>query len=747
MKIHMIRCIVVSSVMCFSGLTVPSAAAKDPFTLLRAVPDDVFLCVATRHNPERQFLSNYWDEVIGALKASGVGSDVMDMISPFLGDDQRMEIERLKERASQLIGMVNWEHLCGGEFVFAERMVMPAECCSDISIGPPDMVWLVRGTEGSASQNYDGLVAIMREIVGEINKAADKEVLAVDTAQRMGAKVATCAVPKAKPPVSFSVALFNDVVVVSKGDQILDEVLALLSGTGSREPLAVKPRFKQAFAKLPAAEDQMLFFDMQAMVHTFKGIAKLAFSAMNEKGRIVTGDRPKCPTVTRLHREAIDAYKAKDYATALKRTQEAHELAPEAALHRYKLACFHALLGHKEEALGWLEKAVDAGFYSPGMIATDADLDSLRDDPRYKVALARASEDIDAAKRLVARLIALPGVIDYIASVEYTDGYSARSDTITALVPDAKDMPFYRVFGQREQLTDFARYLPQETVSFSLNGGIDLTTLYTFIEDTIRVAGSKGEEILAQWTGIQAQLGLDFAKDVLGWIDGKIVTVTVGQPGGDAKVFMLKVRDEAAARQKLASALEFLGTNLRQLAQQNPMLAMLAVQTSPSTNERLAGFHNVTVGIQPQPLVCGVTDGYLMIGTSAEATALCLATAAGEHPSVRKNAQLMSEAVVPKGAFSSISFTDKRGMGNDIKQILGALGMMGGMAMMAVPDPQAQQAITKATGILMKLGPVAQKIDFYKSSAQYTTFSGQEWRSYSVTNYQSPAERVAQGGR
>ena len=106
-----------------------------------------------------------------------------------------------------------------------------------------------------------------------------------------------------------------------------------------------------------------------------------------------------------------------------------------------------------------------------------------------------------------------------------------------------------------------------------------------------------------------------------------------------------------------------------------------------------------------------------------------------------KNEQLMSEALVPKGPFWSVSFTDKRNLGNEISQVLGAVSMMGGMAAMAVPDAQAQQIIMKVCGMAAKLGPAAQRIDFYKSTSGYTTFDGKGWHTRTVTNYRSPAER------
>ena len=67
----------------------------------------------------------------------------------------------------------------------------------------------------------------------------------------------------------------------------------------------------------------------------------------------------------------------------------------------YNLACAHALAGHKDEAFAWLDKAFANGFDSWGLIRSDADLDDIRYDPRFRkyldLARAREREDWNAA--------------------------------------------------------------------------------------------------------------------------------------------------------------------------------------------------------------------------------------------------------------------------------------------------------------------------------------------------------------
>jgi len=56
----------------------------------------------------------------------------------------------------------------------------------------------------------------------------------------------------------------------------------------------------------------------------------------------------------------------------------------------YNIAIIYAGLGDKDKALEWLERAYsDRAYYLPVYLTTDARLDSLHSDPRYKDLLRR----------------------------------------------------------------------------------------------------------------------------------------------------------------------------------------------------------------------------------------------------------------------------------------------------------------------------------------------------------------------
>jgi non-specific serine/threonine protein kinase len=62
---------------------------------------------------------------------------------------------------------------------------------------------------------------------------------------------------------------------------------------------------------------------------------------------------------------------------------------PEEPSVFYNVACLHALQGQTEEAINYLEKAVQHGFAHKEWIEHDSDLESLRNHPRFQAVLAR----------------------------------------------------------------------------------------------------------------------------------------------------------------------------------------------------------------------------------------------------------------------------------------------------------------------------------------------------------------------
>ena len=81
-------------------------------------------------------------------------------------------------------------------------------------------------------------------------------------------------------------------------------------------------------------------------------------------------------------------YKEGDYAKAIEIVSAGLEEWPEHPHMLYQLACYHALAGDREKALDCFGRACAGSAKPEEWQAGDADLDSIRDDPRFAAALS-----------------------------------------------------------------------------------------------------------------------------------------------------------------------------------------------------------------------------------------------------------------------------------------------------------------------------------------------------------------------
>jgi tetratricopeptide (TPR) repeat protein len=83
------------------------------------------------------------------------------------------------------------------------------------------------------------------------------------------------------------------------------------------------------------------------------------------------------------------------YPEAIEAFKHAAELGYRKATAMYNIACGYSLLNDKENALAWLQRALDNGFDGAELVTDDSDLDPLRTDARFKKIVARLPNDND----------------------------------------------------------------------------------------------------------------------------------------------------------------------------------------------------------------------------------------------------------------------------------------------------------------------------------------------------------------
>jgi len=82
--------------------------------------------------------------------------------------------------------------------------------------------------------------------------------------------------------------------------------------------------------------------------------------------------------------QAFAAYNAGDYELALEKQLIVVEKQPENPVAHFNVGCFAARAGHADQAIEALERAITINDGVKELIATDEDLDSLRQDERFQ---------------------------------------------------------------------------------------------------------------------------------------------------------------------------------------------------------------------------------------------------------------------------------------------------------------------------------------------------------------------------
>ncbi len=96
------------------------------------------------------------------------------------------------------------------------------------------------------------------------------------------------------------------------------------------------------------------------------------------------------PTLARNWIQFANAlYEAKEYRKAITAFEKWNELGASYAWDStYSIACCYALLGEKQKALEWLEKALNLGYRDLKQAQTDPDFEAFRNDPKYRELVA-----------------------------------------------------------------------------------------------------------------------------------------------------------------------------------------------------------------------------------------------------------------------------------------------------------------------------------------------------------------------
>jgi beta-lactamase regulating signal transducer with metallopeptidase domain/Tfp pilus assembly protein PilF len=166
---------------------------------------------------------------------------------------------------------------------------------------------------------------------------------------------------------------------------------------------------------------------------------------------------------------AADLYDRERYAEAGPAFVRAASFRYRTATAYYNAACSFALAGREVEALDALAKSLDAGFDRPELIASDDDLDAIRERPEFRRLLERA-RNTDSAKAERDALVYDFNALRADRSADADEWRSAGIELLRAGDHDRALEAFEREFG----IDSSAAALYNQACALSLDGRLPL---------------------------------------------------------------------------------------------------------------------------------------------------------------------------------------------------------------------------------------------------------------------------------
>ncbi len=605
------------------AVVLPAASAEgiEDFTLTKAIPADAFLAVHMRDHSGKEFVNKQFERIWEEVRKVRFDKDIKRLFKALRKEalTPGAELEGFEEQWQQMYDLstaLDWSSLGKREFAMGMKLGFPTTEFVLLCMPPVDQL----------KDSFEGLSGVLKTLVG-----MSPEMFQLTTQEDGETIIHKVTMVGAPFPIGLTLARHNDVILIGFGPTMPEQTLALLRGEGG-QPLAASARFKDAFKKLPAPTDAMVFFDIARLFTQIRTVVDNALG-MAAAGAPVEGDE-----------------------------------------------------GYEEFT-------------------------------KWKVLPGKIIDELD--------------VFEYLAEVTTTDGLKATTDSITLLRDGVESRALYKVVAGNQPLAEPLKYVPENAGEFSVCSGIDLPALYQAAVKIIGEDVPNGAEVIAEIEGMKERTGWDVENDIVGWIGGGFATFSVPGPTSYSPaefMLMLSVRDEAKAREILD----------RLTAMIEPMLMAQNGSIVDAEIEGTEGFKSVIYPMlamlgMSKPTI-GVTDGWLVLGSSPDIITTSAKVSTGELANFSKNERFLKEGIQPEGSVTSLSFTDLTKLGEELGSILQMVPMIS----MVVPDLMKDPKVQSLLSMVGKAGRVVRKLDFLQSSASRSTFDGKTFVSKSILTYREP---------
>jgi hypothetical protein len=340
--------------------------------------------------------------------------------------------------------------------------------------------------------------------------------------------------------------------------------------------------------------------------------------------------------------------------------------------------------------------------------------------------------------------------------VSFSEGVKGFEESVVIFCPDWKEKPITAVTKPKAAVKDFQKFVPKEATSFSVSTGIDFAALNDMLVQLFReLAPSMAEGSLQQWAMIQQSIGFDLKKDFFELLEGGTVNISfpAAQPSPFSQsdsILLVHLKDREKTQVQLEKWIGMLTGLLdaaealkkspgqvqgevpgivQAIAQSNVTVKLLPVQIDGVTWGR-----KLSVSIMPfmQPVFALMGD-HLVFATSEPGLKKYAAFLEDGSSNILDNNDFKALELGVPPVIQSISFED---VGATYKEMGQFLAMSGMFTMMIPPEPETK-VLKKFMGLLPRLAPVIQALDYqgYKASFDVVDYEHGVSKSRKVMTY------------
>ncbi len=291
-----------SWLLMFLVLGLARAEAED-LNVGQGIPADAYLAVYGRHNPERDFLRKYGEQVWQTVQREKLPERVLALVMAQVPGEQQETLTSISNELREIFAPVDWQAVADSpEVAYGQVMEIPQT----------HHLLLLRLPSEDVAVACESALKKLDQMIERRTKQA-----VVATADESGAVgIYTLSVPKAKEiPFQPAFARVKDVLVISTSEGVLRESVGLLTSGGQSK--FDDPRLHAALEKLPKPDDGLIFYDGRQQ---FQGLRRIG-----EFIRQQAHGKPEADRWAGVFERVVDQLAILDYEVTVEYT-EGHRL-------------------------------------------------------------------------------------------------------------------------------------------------------------------------------------------------------------------------------------------------------------------------------------------------------------------------------------------------------------------------------------------------------------------------------------